>query len=83
MNRPHEGVCTCPACCPGKWDANRIAAQRMAAAGQLPPPSMAVWPQTIDFRLEQVIARIDMLEAIIRAHVRLTDSSDLAHCDDK
>lgn len=66
----HEGVCTCPACCPDKWNANLIAQQRM----QFPQPSAtAQWgvQWTTEQRLEYALVRIDMLEAIIRAHVTL------------
>ena len=71
MNRPHEGACTCPACCPGKWNANQLASQRISMQQTVALPSMSVWPQTIEFQMEVLRVRIDMLEAIIRAHMPL------------
>ena len=77
MIRPHVGACTCPACCPDKWDANRIASQRLAIqATAQQSVTMAPWPQTMEYQMEVLRVRIDALEAIIKAHVRLADNGN-------
>lgn len=72
MAKFHEGVCTCPACCPDKWEINRLASQRLAIqATTQQSVTMAPWPQTMEYQMEVLRVRIDALEAIIRAHVSI------------
>lgn len=73
-----HGVCTCPACCPDKWAANRLARQQMFGTGagiwggsnQFPPPYQAQ-------QIADILDRLDQIEAMLRAHIkRDADSAD-------
>lgn len=64
----HEGVCTCPVCCPAKWDLNLIAARNLHNQPLSQTGFSSVRP---DFAaLAEIMARLERIEAILAAHVR-------------
>lgn len=71
MARLHEGACTCPACCPDKWAANKAARQQMQSTGggmwtgYGPPP-----PSFQEQQFANIMDRLERIEAILSAHIR-------------
>jgi hypothetical protein len=74
--KAHEGVCTCPLCCPDKWMLNRLVGDRMHSH-PLSQTGMASNDPEIG-ALAEILSRLYRIEAILAAHfARSTRPDDL------
>jgi hypothetical protein len=66
----HQGACTCPVCCPSKWDMNAAAARHALAGSQTGFYSQGNLPSPQETVNGMILARLERIEAILTAHFK-------------